>query len=208
MKKLSLAFRLGVAGEAEGETWCVVFPDLRQDFPSPKRGHQVLTLRGTTSNHILPGKVQTVPQSRSPTSHALPSAPSPRRAPRQPPQHLWIMREAATAKLFAYTPLRPPWTPNVQRRRTTGIITLWLLFLISHMTSTSSFSLPRPVLSIKEPLSQPLLVPRVCVLKEPTEFCSVPATLEPAALQIFPQKSGQTYKSCRRLCGQFLRNTT
>lgn len=42
-----------------------------KDFPSPKRSRQILTLRGTTSNLILPGKVQTVPQPRSP----LPRAP-------------------------------------------------------------------------------------------------------------------------------------
>ena len=46
-----------------------------KDFPSPKRGHQILTLRGTTSNLILPGKVQTVPQPRSPPPTRSPACP-------------------------------------------------------------------------------------------------------------------------------------
>jgi hypothetical protein len=85
-----------------------------KDFPSPKRGHQVLRLGGTTSNRILRGKVQTVPQTRSPTSHALSSSPFPPRAPRQPPQHLWIIRARLHRGTICTPPPPPP--PALPRR--------------------------------------------------------------------------------------------
>lgn len=58
-----------------------------------------------------------------------------------------------------------------------------LIFNLSH-DRQSSPSRSRPVLSIRGPQSQPRLVPRICALNGPPEFCSVPVIVKLAAVLI------------------------
>lgn len=124
-----------------------------KDFPSPKRSRQILTLRGTTSNLILPGKVQTVPQPRSPLPRApqlaLP-AESPETASPTPMNHPRGCHRGTICICALHHP-----SPSWRLKHTTKdkIIALWLFFLISPMTSATSFSRPRLVLSIGRPAS-------------------------------------------------------
>lgn len=70
------------------------------------RGHQILTRQGTTSNRILPRKVQTVPKTRSPPPPTRSAALPPRGEPRDslPNTCESSEREAATEELFARLP--------------------------------------------------------------------------------------------------------
>lgn len=107
------------------------------------RGHQVLRLQGTTSNLILRGKVQTVPQPRSPTSHALPSSPSPPRTPTASPTP--VNHPEAEPPNYLHTAARPPQLLTHSKRKQDYVV--WLLFLISHLTSRSKHPCSYPALS-------------------------------------------------------------
>ena len=104
-----------------------VSPARGKDFPLPKRGHQVLTLRDTTSTHTLPGKVQTDPQPRASTSHALPARP-PRGVPRDSLPNTCESSERLPP--FAYDP--PSLVPNAHNKGGQDYCFMIILFNLSY----------------------------------------------------------------------------